>query len=81
MESKAEVLSLIFINAYVIILHRFRVVAQRSNLKLLIHESMMDIFRKYTNELEQIQAIYEENKVIYVYNPNAFTYYCTCDSY
>ena len=46
---------------------RFKAVAQRPNLKLLIHESTMDIFRKYTNELEQIQTIYEDNKVLKCY--------------
>jgi len=46
---------------------RFKAIAQRSNLKLLIHESTMDIFRKYTNELEQVQAIYEANKVSHTY--------------
>ena len=32
-------------------------------MKLLIHESTMDIFRKYTDELEEVQNIYEANKV------------------
>ena len=35
---------------------------------------MMDIFRKYTNELEQIQTIYEENKVIYVHKSCVWEY-------
>lgn len=43
---------------------RFKTVSQRQNLKLLIHESTMDIFRKYTDELEEVQNIYEANKVI-----------------
>ena len=42
---------------------RFKAVSQRPNLKLLIHESTMDIFRKYTDELEEVQSIYEANKV------------------
>ena len=49
----------------IVVTVRFKAVSQRPNLKLLIHESTMDIFRKYTNELEQIQATYEESKVIF----------------